>query len=184
MTSRSEAAGRAAAALLLLAVAGAPAAADDDWLGIGGHATTWVTPDAEDSASISFGAQVRVRPFRRIAFEGSLGLRDDEFGDGTLETRAYPLQASALFFLLTGRADVYLLGGITYLIVDVDDDLLGGDDQQRIPGFHAGGGAQVKIFGPWRVHADGRYLVASDDYEGRSLDFDGFQLHAGISYWF
>lgn len=184
MTSRSEVARVAAAAVLLLLAAAPAARADDDFFGIGAHATTWMTPDAEDEASLSFGAQVRVRPFRKIAFEGSVGLRDDEFDGGTLDARTIPLQASVLFFLLSGRVDAYLLGGVTYLVVDVDDELLGGDDVTRIPGFHAGGGVQVKIYGPWRVHADARYLVANDDVNGRALDFDGFQLHAGISFWF
>lgn len=184
MTFRSSLRAAGATLLLALSLAGVARADDDDFLGIGGHATTWVTPGAEDEASISFGAQVRVRPFRRVAFEGSVDLRDDELGDGTLEARSYPVQASALFFLLTGRVDAYLLGGVTYLLVDVDDELTGDDDVRRIPGFHAGGGVQAKVFGPWRVHADGRYLVAEDEYAGRTLDFDGWELHAGISFWF
>lgn len=173
-----------AVALLLLPCSATPAhAGDDEFVGVGVHATTAFTPDSSQSATFSFGVNVRVRPFRILAIEGAFGVRDEEFGDGTLAAKAYPIDVSALLFLLSGRFEVYALGGVSYMIIDVNDDLYHKSDVRRVPGWNLGGGVQFKVYGPWKVHGDLRYRLAHDDYAGRSLDYDGAEVNVGISYW-
>ncbi|MFN7975692.1 MAG: outer membrane beta-barrel protein [Acidobacteriota bacterium] len=169
--------------LLTLALAATARASDDDFVGLGGHIVTSFSSGADQAAVLSYGAQVRLRPFRKFGAEASIGFRREDFSDGDVEATAYPVQASFLFFILTGRLDVYALGGATYLIVDVKDTITGESGSRKIPGTHLGAGAQLKLYGPWHVHADVRYLFASDDFEGHTLDYDGALINAGISYW-
>ncbi len=173
----------AAAALIAVACAASARASDDPWFGLGGHVITSFASGPDQGAVLSYGIQAQVRPFRKLAVEASLETRREDFSDGDLQARAYPVQASLLFYILTGRLDVYALGGATYMIIDVKDTITGDSDVHRVPGTHLGAGVRLKLYGPWHVHADARYLFADDSFEGHTLDYDGALINAGISYW-
>src|SRR5688500_8987150 len=124
---------------------------DVKFLSIGGRAT-WFDP--KDGSSRWFGGgQVRIYPLKWLAFEGSADYRRTDFGDTRVHT--YPVQVSALLYLLPGkRLSPFILGGGGWYYTTVKGP--GGfDDTQNRFGAHAGGGLQF-----WfndRVSIDGTY---------------------------
>lgn len=54
-------------------------------------------------------------------------------------------------------------------------------------GVHAGAGADFPLGPGWVMNADLRYYALADKIEGRrvrDLDADGWQLRAGLTYYF
>ena len=148
------------ASFSMLSVAPVAKAADDvglfqqvdiGLLSIGGRATYF---DPKDGSSRWFGgAQLRLHPWKYLAFEGSADYRRNDIGDTRVHT--YPVQVSALIYPLgTTRLAPFLLGGGGWYYTTVKGP--GGfDDTQNRFGAHAGGGLQ--FFFNKHVSIDGTY---------------------------
>jgi opacity protein-like surface antigen len=153
---------------------------------IGGRAT-WFDPK-EGSARWFGGAQVRVYPFKFLAIEGSADYRRTDFGDTRVHT--YPVQVSALLYLLPGkRLSPFILGGGGWYYTTVKGP--GGfDDTQNRFGGHVGGGLQF-WFNDW-VSVDGTYRhiwledVNSRDQNIKDKDFrdSGQMVTVGLNFHF
>ena len=120
-------------------------------LSIGGRATYF---DPKDGSSRWFGGgQVRLHPWRYLAFEGSADYRRNDIGDTRVHT--YPVQVSALIYPLgTTRLAPFLIGGGGWYYTTVKGPGNFEDTQNRF-GAHAGGGLQ--FFFNNHVSIDGTY---------------------------
>ena len=143
---------------------------DVKFLSIGGRAT-WFDP--KDGSTRWFrGGQVRIYPLKWLAFEGSADYRRTDFGD--TRVHRYPVQVSALLYLLPGkRLSPFILGGGGWYYTTVKGP--GGfDDTQNRFGGHVGGGLQfwfndrVSIDGTYR-HLARRCQLAGPEYQGEKL---------------
>ena len=107
-------------------------------LSIGGRAT-YIDP-IDGSSNWYGGAQVRLHPWRFLAFEGSADYRRNDIG--ATHVHSYPVQVSALVYPLgTTRLAPFLIGGGGWYYTTVTGP--GGfDNTQNRFGAHAGGGLQ------------------------------------------
>ena len=108
-------------------------------LSIGGRATYF---DPKDGSSRWFGGgQVRLHPWRYLAFEGSADYRRNDIGDTRVHT--YPVQVSALIYPLgTTRLAPFLIGGGGWYYTTVKGPGNFEDTQNRF-GAHGGGRAPI-----------------------------------------
>ena len=186
---------------LTVAIAGVPAiapiqalAADDGLFkqmdiglfSIGGRAT-WFDP--HDGQSRWFGGgQVRIYPFKYLAFEGSADYRRQDM-DGT-RIHTYPVQVSALIYPLgTTRLSPFLLGGGGWYYTTVTGPGNFDDTQNRF-GVHAGGGLQFFFNNHVSIDSTYRFIwlekVQSKDQniKDKSFDDNGHMITAGLNFHF
>jgi opacity protein-like surface antigen len=186
---------------LTVAIAGVPAispiqalAADDGLFkqmdiglfSIGGRAA-WFDP--HDGQSRWFGGgQVRIYPFKYLAFEGSADYRRQDM-DGT-RIHTYPVQVSALIYPLgTTRLSPFLLGGGGWYYTTVTGPGNFDDTQNRF-GVHAGGGLQFFFNNHVSIDSTYRFIwlekVQSKDQniKDKSFDDNGHMITAGLNFHF
>jgi opacity protein-like surface antigen len=173
----------------------ASASAETNWLtedvskgifSIGGRAMYF---DPEDGKNHWFGgAQVRAHLGDIFAIEGSADYRKNDFGDTTVHT--YPVQVSALAYLLPGkRISPFLLGGGGWYYTTIDGPN-GFDDTDNRFGLHAGGGLQFMMTERWSVDGSYRYVwtedIKSRDRSLRKKDFsdEGHMVTVGLNFHF
>jgi opacity protein-like surface antigen len=153
---------------------------------IGGRAT-YYDPD-EASGKWYGGAQVRLHPFRFLAFEGSADYRQNEFGD--TRTHTYPVQVSALIYPFgTTRLAPFALGGGGWYYTTVKGPGNFEDTQNRF-GLHAGGGLQFFLNNHWSVDGTYRYIwleqVKSRDQNiiNKNFEDNGHMVTIGVNFHF
>ena len=153
---------------------------------IGGRAAYIDPKDGE--ANWFGGAQVRFYLAKFFAIEGSADYRQDKFGTTTTDT--FPVQVSALLYLLPGkRLSPFILGGGGWYYTHVKGP--GGfDDTQNRFGLHAGGGLQFFISEHWSIDGTYRYIwlekLESRDANitNKSFQDSGHMITAGVNFHF
>jgi opacity protein-like surface antigen len=155
-------------------------------LSVGGHAT-YYKPNDGDEAWYG-GAQVRLHLTRIFALEALADYRRNDFG--TTRTDTYPVQGSALIYLLPGRRlSPFILGGAGWYHTQVKGPDNFDDSQSRF-GLHAGGGLQLWLNSHWSVDSTYRYIwMEKLESKGVSLDdkkFDdsGHMVTIGLNFHF
>ena len=163
-------AGRALLCALALTVA-APAAAQG--IGIGAR-LAWVKTDSPDpevveSDSVRFvGGQIRLGLSQRIGLEASLDRHTESFELLNQKVKETPLQVSLLLKLASGTFQPYLLAGPGWYKRSVEPIEGPAEDLELSTnefGWHAGGGAEIRMGKHAGLHADYRYtfLDFNDD---------------------
>ena len=171
-----------------------PAAADNDlfqqmdigFFSVGGRATYY---DPKDGQSRWFGGgQVRLYPFKYLAFEGSADYRRQETEGSRIHT--YPVQVSALIYPLGHtRLAPFLLGGGGWYYTTVKGPGNFDDTQNRF-GLHAGGGLQFFFNNRISIDSTYRYIwledIRSKDQNIRDKDFNdnGYMITSGLNFHF
>ena len=159
---------------------------DIGFFSVGGRATYF---DPKEGQSRWFGGgQVRVYPFKYLAFEGSVDYRRDDTG-GT-RTHTYPVQVSALIYPLgQTRLAPFLLGGGGWYYTTVKGPGNFDDTQNRF-GFHAGGGLQFFFNNHVSVDSTYRYIWAEDiqsrdlNIKDKNFNGNGQMVTVGLNFHF
>jgi opacity protein-like surface antigen len=159
-------AGPAFLCALALTVA-APAAAQV--FGIGAR-LAWVKNDSDaETDSVRFtGGQIRLGLSQRIGVEASLDRHTESFELLNQKVKETPLQVSLLLKLAGGSFQPYLLGGPGWYKRSVEPIEGPADDLEVSTtefGWHAGGGAELRMGKHAGIHGDYRYtfLDFNDD---------------------
>lgn len=145
----------------LVATIAAPAAAQGS-LGLGPRFSfVRGSVDAESSTRYS-GGLVRLRTSPKTAVEFSLDYRSVLNDDLTKRIKDYPIQGSLLMYVARGTLSPYLLGGMGWYSLRVDQvdgtgKPFGTAQTTRKTGYHAGLGAEMRVGAHAGVHADYRY---------------------------
>lgn len=186
---------------LALVVSGIPtlfpqqaAAADDDLFqqmdiglfSIGGRATYY---DPLEGQSRWFGGgQVRLYPFKYLAFEGSADYRREDTDGSRIHT--YPVQVSALIYPLGHtRLAPFLLGGGGWYYTTVKGPGNFDDTQNRF-GLHAGGGLQFFLSNRISIDSTYRYIWLEDiqsidqNIKDKNFNDNGHMITAGLNFHF
>jgi opacity protein-like surface antigen len=153
---------------------------------IGGRAT-WFDPK-DGSARWFGGGQVRIYPLKWLAFEGSADYRRTDFGD--TRVHSYPVQVSALIYLLPGkRLSPFILGGGGWYYTTVKGP--GGfDDTQNRFGGHAGGGLQFWLSDWVSIDSTYRHIWLEDidskdkNIKDKSFRDSGQMVTVGLNFHF
>ena len=159
---------------------------DIGFFSVGGRATYF---DPKEGQSRWFGGgQVRVYPFKYLAFEGSVDYRRDDTA-GT-RTHTYPVQVSALIYPLgQTRLAPFLLGGGGWYYTTVKGPGNFDDTQNRF-GFHAGGGLQFFFNNHVSVDSTYRYIWAEDiqsrdlNIKDKNFNGNGQMVTVGLNFHF
>jgi opacity protein-like surface antigen len=159
---------------------------DIGFFSIGGRGTYY---DPMDGQSRWFGGgQVRLYPFKYLAFEGSADYRRQETEGSRIHT--YPVQVSALIYPLGhARLAPFLLGGGGWYYTTVKGPGNFDDTQNRF-GLHAGGGLQFFFNNRISIDSTYRYIwledIRSKDQNIRDKDFNdnGYMITSGLNFHF
>jgi opacity protein-like surface antigen len=153
---------------------------------LGGRAMYFNPSDGEDNWH--GGAQARLHLGEIFAIEGSADYRKNDFGDTTVHT--YPVQATALMYLLPGkRISPFVLGGAGWYYTSVDGPGGLSDTQHRF-GLHGGGGLQLMLNRHWSIDGTYRYVwlerVQSRDESllDKSFQDAGHMVTVGLNFHF
>jgi opacity protein-like surface antigen len=147
-----------ALATILACGLAAPARAQ---VSIGGHAS-YTKSDGADGTWWG-GAQLRIR-FGPLGVEGLADYRRTTYsalGVDVLRVEQYPVQASAMIFILSGPVQPYILGGGGWYFTrstHLGPDALLGHTTEHKFGSHAGGGVDFRLAKHVSIHADVRYV--------------------------
>ena len=164
----------------------AAASAQTGKLGVGVHGTWVKSVTEEDARDWAWGLHARARLTGHFAIEGSLDFRNEEIDDATT-VKLYPIQVSALFYLLpNSKAGIYGLFGVGWTRVSASGDFFGDDVENTEFGYHYGFGIEVPA-GSSAIFIDVRYLDLNLDISNVLIpDFDssGWQLNVGYSFYF
>jgi opacity protein-like surface antigen len=142
-----------------------------------------------DEGEWSGGAQLRVRPFQAIGFEGSIDYRREKFG--STRVHVYPVQASLLAYILPmNPVSIFLLGGAGWYYTKIDRPHPLNDRTDHRFGMHAGGGVEISLSDSWSLDGTYRYIWLEDfkstDAALLEKDFSdsGSQVTIGANYHF
>ncbi len=105
------------------------------------------------------GAFVRLRS-GRVGLEASMDYRSMKDATETVAVKSYPLQGSLLYYLSTGGIAPYLIGGIGYYTLRLDEAAAGNLDLNptgHSVGYHAGAGTEVLLGRRASIFIDYRY---------------------------
>ncbi len=158
-------------------------------LGVGGRAG-WFRSDDADETNLYGGAHVRLRLLPALALEGSIDYRREEFDNGKIAIKSYPVLASALLYLIpSGPIQPYLIGGAGWYFnrVEIKD---GPNDETKRVGAHVGAGLDVPLTSQFVLHGDIRwYFLDVDSRKVREerlddLNTDGWLATVGATFYF
>lgn len=148
-------------AALLFAISTASA----QGLGFGPQVGYYKAKDA-DKGNVMVGAALRLKLTSSFGIEGSINYRQEEYADGALKVRSWPVMATALFYPLP---IVYGAAGAGWYntTFDYDQSKLGftslKDETKQEVGWHFGGGLEIPFGSHSKLAADIRYVFI--DYE-------------------
>lgn len=117
----------------------------------------------------------------RVGLEASLDYRAMKDATDTATVKSYPLQGSLLYYLSSGGIAPYLIGGIGYYTLRLDEEAAGALDVNRTGhsiGYHAGFGTELLLGRRASIFIDYRYtFVDMPTFGNRS----GSALAAGLA---
>jgi len=188
--------GRAAmmvGAILVSSVAPSPGADDPLGFGLGPRAGFYKLKDADEGNWLG-GVQARLRFLPFLAAEASIDYRQDDFNDGTVRIKSYPVMVSGLLYFWRNSAlEPYLLAGLGWHHVNVEyRGALSGtpDDHSDEVGAQLGGGIDILLSRRVTLDADLRYIFMKLDDQIRqhaALDLNSANsaaVTAGLTFYF
>lgn len=187
-------AGMAMILMLLIAVPATNAQDDDtrerysSGVGLGfGPIVGWYKARDADDGRFTGGAALRLKLSPSFAVEGSLTYRHEEYADGAIKARSWPVQVTGLLYpfpIIYGAVGAgWYNTTITYDRVRLADQNL--EDQTSGEfGWHFGGGVELPLGESASLTADIRYVFLNYDF--RELPGTGdtnsnfFVISAGV----
>jgi opacity protein-like surface antigen len=153
---------------------------------VGGRAAYY---DPQEGQSGWFGGgQVRLHPWKFLAFEGSADYRSEDTAGSRIHT--YPVQVSALIYPLGHtRLAPFLLGGGGWYYTTVKGPGNFDDTQNRF-GLHAGGGLQFFFSKHISIDSTYRYIWVEDiqskdqNLQDKSFNDNGHMITVGLNLHF
>ncbi len=133
--------------------------------GIGPQIGYFKTKDA-DKGSFMRGAAWRMKLLPVIGVEASIQYRQEEYADGALTVRSWPVMVTGLIYPLPV---VYGAVGAGWYSVTSDYDqkkvpILKDDTSHKV-GWHFGGGLEVPVVSKIKLTGDIRYVFLNYDFE-------------------
>lgn len=138
---------------------------------------------SDTDGKVLFGAALRVNILSALGVEGSIDYREEDFVDGALTMRSWPVQVSGLFYPLPV---IYGIAGVGWYhtTFDFSDSVPLSDETQREFGWHFGGGAEVPLGSVAKLGVDIRYVFLDYDFEAvpgtDNIDDDFYMVTAGF----
>ncbi|MGH1362437.1 MAG: outer membrane beta-barrel protein [Calditrichia bacterium] len=156
--------------------------------GIGPQVGYFKSNDA-DEANFMPGAAARLQLTSALSVEGSISYRQEEYADGIVTLKSWPIMVSGLLYPLPIAYG--LIGAGWYnTTFDYDEELLANtpatpeDKTEQEFGWHAGAGLELPFGQSSRVFADFRYVFLDYDFSEIPNDFSGdsdfFIINVGI----
>ena len=172
--------------ILFTGAAPAPLAADEAKMELGPR-LGYVKHGDADEGTFMIGVQLRVPLGNMFAIEASIDFHSSEFEDGDVEVIQWPVQVSALWFVLpNSKITPYVLGGLGwyYTTIDFSGSLSGVDsDTDSMFGAHLGIGGRLSIGKNMSLSADLRFIFIepnSDELEDEDFDTTQFTVSLGF----
>ncbi|MBI4397148.1 MAG: porin family protein [Elusimicrobia bacterium] len=178
-----------AIAMSLSFASGAEAGGDFDFQsGSFGFRGMYFEPKDSDEGDWHGGVQLRLFLVPAFALEGSVDYRQNDFGE--TELNVFPVQASALIYLLPDRRlSPLLLGGAGWYYTQVEGPGAFDDTDHRF-GTHAGGGLQVGIGESVSLDTTYRYIWLEEfkskgaDLTEKEFEDSGHMVTVGLNFHF
>ncbi|MGE5497292.1 MAG: outer membrane beta-barrel protein [Syntrophothermus sp.] len=135
--------------------------------GIGiGPQIGWQKASSADNGRLMYGAALRLKASPAIGIEGSINYREEEYANGGLKVRTWPVMVTGLFYPIPF---VYGAIGVGWYNTTFDYgqkltvENLKNNTQQNF-GWHLGGGLEVPLGQTVMLTGDIRYVFLNYDF--------------------
>ncbi len=155
-----------------------------DFVGLGPRLGYYKSEDAEEG-ELFFGGGLRLKLGRRFGLEAAVDYRAEEYHQGRITIKNYPVQASVLVYPIRIAYGVAGMGWYNTKI-DYNESLFSiripKDKMSQDVGWHFGGGVELPLGGMAALAADVRYVFIDYDFsdypgsEDIESDFVAFTL--------
>ncbi|MFH1195266.1 MAG: outer membrane beta-barrel protein [bacterium] len=140
--------------------------------------------EGADEGSFMYGGAVRLKLSSGFGLEGSINYRQEEFNNGTVTVKSYPVMASLMLYplpIVYGVAG----GGWYNVTVDYSGNLGSFEDETTSEfGWHAGAGAELPLGNAALLSGDIRYVFLQYQFDSlkQSVDLssDFFVITVGL----
>lgn len=150
-------------------------------IGIGPRLGYQKAADA-DEGNLLFGGVARAKLLPFLGVEGSVSYRSEEFFDGALDVRSWPVQVTGLFYPLPMLYGAMGFGWYNTRF-DFESELLEDRTEQEV-GWHFGAGAEVPLGESVKLAGDIRYVFLDYDFEETpgfgDTDADFYMITVGL----
>lgn len=126
----------------------------------------WQKSSSADNGSLMFGAALRLRVSESLGLEGSINYRSEDYADGGLTVRTWPIMITGLVYPLQ-----YFYGAIGIgwynTSFDYENQSLAQtfeNNTQQNFGWHLGAGLEVPATSTIKVTGDIRYVFLNYDF--------------------
>lgn len=151
--------------------------------GIGPRAGYYKSNDA-DEGNLYFGAQARARLTPNLGIEGAIDYRKEEFENGNIVSKSYPILVSGLLYLLPESSfSLYVVGGAGWYYTSVEIKGVG-DETSSDFGYHLGGGVDIPIARTAVLNFDIRYNFLDISVKDKDIDYKGWIGTGGLTFYF
>lgn len=138
----------------------------------------------DTDAELMFGAALRYKFLPALAVEGSINYRQEEFPDGALTVRTWPVQITGMLYPLPVAYAAIGIGWYNSTF-DYNEDTAAVDDTtEQEFGWHFGGGVQFPLGSVVNLVADLRYVFLDYDFESvpgsGEVDDDFYMITTGL----
>ena len=161
---------------------------DEEYTGfmLGPELGYYKAKDADNGETL-FGVQARLRFNKFFGIEGAIDYRQEDYMDGDVKVKTYPVQATALIFpipIVYGAIGAgWYNTKIEYDSGLFDDDDFDADKTSQEFGYHFGGGVQVPLNEKVAISGDIRYVFLNYDFDevpGEDVDANFYVIKASI----
>jgi len=152
-------------------------------LGIGPQIGFQKAQDA-DEGKFMFGAAIRAKLSSALGVEGSINYRQEEYADGAVTVKSWPVMVTGLFYPLP---IVYGAVGAGWYNTTLDYDQsvlpLVDDETSQEFGWHFGAGAELPLGTSTKLTGDIRYVFIHYDFEeipGEDIESNFYVINVGL----
>lgn len=140
--------------------------------------------DADDGVFM-VGAALRARLTTTLGVEGSIGYRQEEYGEGAATVKSWPVMVTGLYYPVD-IAYAAIGAGWYNTTIDYDETIgveLENETSQEF-GWHFGGGAEIPLGGRMKLTGDIKYVFIDYDFDeipgAGEIDANFYVINVGL----
>jgi len=142
-----------------------------------------------DEGEYMFGGLARLKLSKSLAVQGAINYRQENYNDGQLNLKVWPVSASGLFYVLPfayGTIGMSWNNTTQEFMVEGSDEAGEKMTSQEV-GWHFGGGLELPFGEKAKITADVKYLFINYEFDelpwSKTLNNDGLVISGGLLFF-
>ncbi|MGE5499819.1 MAG: outer membrane protein [Syntrophothermus sp.] len=126
----------------------------------------WQKSSSADKGSLMYGAALRLRVSEAIGLEGSINYRSEDYANGALNVKTWPIMVSGLIYPVNYFYGLIGIGWYNTTFKYGSQTIVQAlqDNTQQNFGWHLGGGVEIPATKTLNITADIRYVFLNYDF--------------------